>query len=121
MFPVRARLVQKLAVVVVNVGPQVQLPTAVSQLYRFFKRLAVFREGAARGCEGVDWIESYYSKLALRCLHLHCLLPFEFCLSYPTYSLHLQLLSSQKLRLSFKIILTFSFLRASVYIEGRSR
>src|SRR6266403_1468537 len=119
MFPVRARLVQKLAPVVVNVGPQVQLPTAVSQLHRFFKCLAVFREGATRGCEGVDWIESYYSKLALGCLHLHCLLPFAFCLSYPTYSPHLQLLSSQ-LRLSFKIILTFFFLRASVYIEGSS-
>src|SRR6266404_3583450 len=120
MFPVRARLVQKLALVVVNVGPQVQLPTAVSQLYRFFKRLAVFREGATRGCEGVDWIESYYSKLALWRVHLHCLLPFA-CLSYPTYSPHLQILSSQKLRLSFKIFLTFSFLRASVYIVGSFR
>jgi hypothetical protein len=71
LFPVRARLVQTLAIVVVNVNPEVELSIAFSQVSCFLERFTVFQERAARPCEGVDWILSYYSILTLRCAYLH--------------------------------------------------
>ena len=71
MLSVRARLVQKRPGVIVYVDPQVRLSVAVRQISCFVERFTVFQERAARPCEGVDWILSYYSILTLRCAYLH--------------------------------------------------
>ena len=53
MLLVRARLVQKLATVVVDISPEVRLPTSVSQIFRFVESFAVFPQRAFRGSKNL--------------------------------------------------------------------
>ena len=68
---VAACLVQKLSPVVVYVDPEVRFSIAVSELSCFLERFAVLPQWSARPCECVNWIQSYYPILTLRCLYLH--------------------------------------------------
>ena len=80
---VAARLVQKLSPVVVYVDPEVRSSIAVSEISCFLERFAVLPQWSARPCECVNWIQSYYPILTLRCLYLHHPPQAEALFDYP--------------------------------------
>ena len=71
LLRVAARLVQKLAGVIVYVDPEIQLSIAVSQISCFVEGVAVFPERPTWPRESIDWVQSYDAILTVRgsCLH----------------------------------------------------